>query len=188
MGRPKLSLPFGDEVLLQRVVRILGEVVDPIVVVAAPEQEVPLLPSDVRVRRDEQEGRGPLAGLSVGLRALQHEVDAAYASACDAPLLQPAFVRTMIESLGEHDLAIPREDRFHHPLAAVYRTKLAAKVDELLAADRLRPLYLVEESDAAVVDVDQLRAVDPELDSLRNLNTPEEYEAVLRECGLSSSS
>ena len=39
MGRPKAWLPFGDELMLQRVVRILGEVVNPIVVVAAPGQD-----------------------------------------------------------------------------------------------------------------------------------------------------
>jgi molybdopterin-guanine dinucleotide biosynthesis protein A len=31
MGRPKLSLPFGPETMLQRVLRILSEVVAPIV-------------------------------------------------------------------------------------------------------------------------------------------------------------
>ena len=35
MGLPKAMLPFGDEVMLQRVARILGEVVDRVVVVAA---------------------------------------------------------------------------------------------------------------------------------------------------------
>ncbi|MCA9053042.1 MAG: NTP transferase domain-containing protein, partial [Planctomycetaceae bacterium] len=111
------------------------------------------------------------------------EVDAAYVSACDVPLLQPQFVRAIIERLGSHELAIPREDRFHHPLAAVYRTSLAGRVRDLLAADRLRPFFLLEESDAALIDVDQLRSLDPELQSLRNLNTPEEYAAALRDCG-----
>ena len=53
MGRPKFSLPFGEEVLLQRVCRILSGVVSPIVVVAAADQEVPGLPDGVRVVRDE---------------------------------------------------------------------------------------------------------------------------------------
>ena len=35
MGRPKLLLPFGDETMLARVVRIVGQVVSPVVVVAA---------------------------------------------------------------------------------------------------------------------------------------------------------
>src|SRR3982750_1451674 len=47
MGYPKALLPFGPELMLQRMVRLLGEVVSPIVVVAAPEQELPELPPDV---------------------------------------------------------------------------------------------------------------------------------------------
>ena len=35
MGRPKLSLPFGDETMLSRVVRIVSQVVSPVVVVAS---------------------------------------------------------------------------------------------------------------------------------------------------------
>ena len=40
MGRPKAWLPFAGELMLQRVLRLLGTVVQPIVVVAAPEQDV----------------------------------------------------------------------------------------------------------------------------------------------------
>ena len=45
MGRPKALLPFGPEVMLERVVRILSAVARPIVVVAAPDQELPPLPA-----------------------------------------------------------------------------------------------------------------------------------------------
>ena len=47
MGVPKATLPFGPETMLQRVVRLLGAVVSPIVVVAAREQSLPELPDDV---------------------------------------------------------------------------------------------------------------------------------------------
>src|SRR4051794_38541695 len=78
MGTSKALLPFGPETMLQRVVRLLGRVVSPIVVVTAPGQELPALPADVIVTRDEREGRGPLEGLRAGLKALPPDVDAAY--------------------------------------------------------------------------------------------------------------
>ena len=53
MGSPKAWLPFGPETMLQRVVRLLGTVVSPIVAVAAPEQSLPELPAEVIVTRDE---------------------------------------------------------------------------------------------------------------------------------------
>src|SRR5437764_7598096 len=85
MGRPKAWLPFGGELMLPRVVRLLGEAVAPVVVVAAPGQDVPPLPAGVRVVRDEREARGPLQGLAAGLDALQGVADAAYVSSCDVP-------------------------------------------------------------------------------------------------------
>lgn len=62
MGRPKAWLPFGPEVMLQRVVRLVGAVAAPIVVVAAPGQDLPTLPAEVSIVRDEISGRGPSAG------------------------------------------------------------------------------------------------------------------------------
>jgi molybdopterin-guanine dinucleotide biosynthesis protein A len=186
MGRPKAMLPFGDEVLLARVARILSEVVSPIVVVAAPQQEVPPLPEGVRVVRDEQEYLGPLAGIGVGLAALTSEVEAAYCSGCDVPLLRPEFVRAMIGALGECELAVPKEGDFHHPLAGVYRTSLVERINGFVAAGRRRPLFLIESSRAAIVDVESLRSVDPRLHSLRNINRPEEFAAALCDAGLAT--
>ena len=180
MGRPKALLPFGPEVLLQRVVRIVSEVVSPVVVVAAVGQELPELPADVRIARDVHEAKGPLAGLSVGLSALRNEVDAAYATGCDVPLLQPDFLRGVLAELRDHEIAIPREGTVYHPLAAVYRTSLIERIDALVAEGRLRPVFLLQECDTREIDVENLRCVDPELASLRNTNTPEDYTAVLK--------
>ncbi len=99
MGRPKAWLPFGNELMLQRVVRVLCEVVDPMVVVAAPGQEVPPLPPEVAIVRDEIEGKGPLGGLAAGLAALEGRVEAAYLSSCDVPFLMPGFVQRVVEVL-----------------------------------------------------------------------------------------
>jgi molybdopterin-guanine dinucleotide biosynthesis protein A len=117
------------------------------------------------------------------LTELRPHVPAAYATGCDVPLLRPEFIRAVIASLGSHEIAIPREREFHHPLAAVYRTCLAERVDSLIAARRLRPLFLVQESDARQISVDDLRLADPHLDSLRNTNSPAEYSAALATAG-----
>jgi molybdenum cofactor guanylyltransferase len=184
MGRPKLSLPFGGETMLARVVRIISYVVSPVVVVAAPGQELPELPAGTLLTRDEILDQGPLCGLAAGMAALRGRVDAVYASSCDVPLLKAEFVRAMLDALGTHELAIPRDGQFHHPLAAVYRMSLEVRVGRLIAEGRLRPLFLVQESDACLVDVSELRAVDSALNSLRNTNTPEEFREALRAAGL----
>jgi molybdopterin-guanine dinucleotide biosynthesis protein A len=179
MGRPKAWLPFAGELMLARVVRLLSEAVDPVVVVAAPEQELPPLPPEIPVVHDEEKGRGPLQGLAAGLAALQGQADAAYLSSCDVPFLQPAFVRHLIDLLGDSAICVPHVADYHHPLAAVYRLSVLDPVRRLLAENRLRPFFLFETVPTRVVEAAELADVDPTLQSLRNLNTPEDYETAL---------
>ena len=181
MGRPKAWLPFAGETMLGRVVRLLGTVVSPVIVVAAPGQDLPTLPAEVEVVRDPERGRGPLQGLAAGLLALTGRVGAAYVSSCDVPFLQPSFVRRMIELLGDQSIAVPDVGGYRHPLAAVYRVEVLDVVRRLLEEDRLRPAFLFDRVPTRLANESELAAVDPGLQTLRNLNTPQDYETALRE-------
>lgn len=188
MGEPKAWLPFGDELLLPRVARILAEAVEPIIIVAAQGQSLPACPGQSLIVRDEHPERGPLEGLHAGLKALAPLADAAYVTSVDAPLLLPALVRHLIAQLGEADVVVPvethQERRLYHPLAAVYRTRVLPELERLLAADQLRLTGLFDAVTTKAVPVEALRAIDPTLASLRNLNTPAEYQAALAAAGL----
>lgn len=195
LGRDKATLPFGSgEVMLQRVVRLVSEVVsdDRIVCAAAPGQKLPSLPASVRKVHDripagtrQREslpgaGSGPLAGLAAGLTALRAEVDAVYATGCDVPLLVPAFVRRMFDLLGDHEIAVPHDGQRFHPLAGVYRTDVLPKVEAQLATDDWSMNSLLDRCRARRVELDQLRDVDPQLASLANSNTPDDYRRMLQ--------
>jgi molybdopterin-guanine dinucleotide biosynthesis protein A len=192
MGVPKATLPFGPETMLQRVVRVLSSVVAPIVVVAARDVAIqsswrlPDLPSDVILTVDEREQRGPLEGLRAGLKALSPAVDAAYVTSCDVPMLVPAFVTRMIELLGTDDIAVMEIDGFPHPLSAVYRRTVLPQIESLLEQDRLRPVFLFDAVRTRRVRPEEMASVDPELLTLRNLNTREDYLSALSDAGLSA--
>lgn len=185
MGTSKAALPFGPETMLQRVVRLLGTVVAPIVVVAARGQQLPELPERVIHTVDEREQRGPLEGLRAGLKALPESIDAAYVTSCDVPLLVPGFVAGMIELLGDHDIAVMEIEGFPHPLSAIYRRDILPHVESLLEQDRLRPIFLFEAVRTRRVRPEEMIAADPELRTLRNLNTPADYEQALLDAGFS---
>jgi molybdopterin-guanine dinucleotide biosynthesis protein A len=187
MGVPKATLPFGPETMLQRVVRLLGTVISPVIVVAARDQLLPALPDEVSVARDEREARGPLEGIRAGLRALPESIDAAYITSCDVPMLVPAFVERMIELMGDHDIAVMEVDGFPHPLSAVYRRNTLPHIESLLASDRLRPVFLFEAVRTRRVKPEEMTIVDPELRTLRNLNTQEDYRGALADAGIDSS-
>lgn len=183
MGQSKAMLPFGPECMLQRVVRLLGEVAEPVVVVAAPEQPLPPLPAAVEIARDRQPHRGPLEGIAVGLRTLTGRVEAAYVSGCDVPLLVPAFVRRVAELAGQWPVAVPRLGQFDEPLAAVYRVEVLPTIEALLATGRLRPAFLFDAVPTLRIPAEELRQADPELLSLLNANRPQQYAEALRRAG-----
>jgi molybdenum cofactor guanylyltransferase len=185
MGRPKAALEWHGTTLLQRVVGIVGRVVDgPVVVVKAPGQELPELPRGVVVATDAREGRGPLQGLAAGLEEVLGRAEHAYVSSTDVPLLHPAFVGVVLRAAKREDVevALPVAHGFRHPLAAAYRTALLGEVERLIAEDRMKPAFLFERArvreldEAELLRDRELAEADPELLSLLNVNDPAEYE------------
>jgi molybdenum cofactor guanylyltransferase len=185
MGRPKANLEWHGSTLLHRVTGIVGRAVGgPLVVVRAPDQELPALPPGVRVVGDAAEGRGPLQGLAAGLAAVAGEADVAYVSSTDVPLLHPAFVRAVVRAANSEDVdvALPVVHGFRHPLAAAYRTSLVPAVEDLIAENRMRPAFLFERTRVRELGEEdllrdaELAEADPELLSVLNLNEPDDYE------------
>jgi molybdopterin-guanine dinucleotide biosynthesis protein A len=178
MGRDKASLPFGDETLLERVVSVVTPAVDEVVVAARGDQVVP---GDFEVVRDPPGHESPLAGLVAGLRATRAET--LFVTACDAPLLGTALVEKLFELAQGFEIAVPRIDEHYMVLTAVYTRAVLPRAEALLEASRLRPFYLLEQSETRVVAADELRGVDPDLDGLRDCDTPEAYAWALERAG-----
>jgi molybdopterin-guanine dinucleotide biosynthesis protein A len=188
MGAPKALLDWHGSTLVRRAAGIVGRAVDgPVVVVRAAGQELPELPAGVELAADARDARGPLQGIAAGLAAVGERADAVFVCGVDAPLLHPALIGAVIAALAadeQLDAALPVAHGFLHPLAAAYRTTVAEHVHDLLAQDVLgtRPLFerlRVRRLDEAALLADPAVAEhDPGLDSLLNLNAPEEYEAA----------
>ena len=189
MGRDKAMLPFGPELILQRVVRLVDEVVAPenTVVVAARDQWLPTLPPSLLIMRDVEEHRGPLSGLAIGLRALADRADAVYVTGCDAPLLMPAIVARLFDLLGDHDAAVPFDVEHYHSLAAVYRPSVLPHIEAMLETQQMQVRLLFSKIRAREIPVDELRNIDPQLQSLENINWEQDYLAALNAAGFALS-
>jgi molybdenum cofactor guanylyltransferase len=187
MGTSKALLDFGGETMLQRVVRLLGAVTSPIVVVAAADQALPPLPPAVTIARDEQEAQGPLEGLRVGLQALPETVDVAYVTSCDVPFLVPAFAQRMIELAADADVAVIDLDGLPQPLSAAYRRRtVLPEAVRLLTANRRRLTDLFDMVRTRHVSVTDVADVDSQLMTLRNLNSMDDYRKARVMAGLAS--
>jgi molybdopterin-guanine dinucleotide biosynthesis protein A len=184
MGRPKSGLEWHGATLLFRTAAVVARAVaGPIVVVRAPGQSLPDLPDGVDTAEDPVEGLGPMQGVAAGLSAVRDRADAAFVCSTDLPFLHPAYVRAVLRGFDDPavDLVLPTVRGYRQPLAAGYRTGLTGLIEAQIAAGNLRPGMLLKHctatqpDDAALLGDAILAAADPALDSVQNVNTPEDY-------------
>jgi molybdenum cofactor guanylyltransferase len=192
MGTAKATLEWHGSTLLRHVTGVVGRAVDgPLVVVRAPDQDLPELPGRAEVHEDPVEGRGPMQGLAVALAAAAGRAEVAFVASTDMPFLHEAFVRAVLRRFepvdaaqGGPDVVLPVVRGHRQPMAAGYRTALAPHVDALVEAGRLKPAQLFEQcrvlrlDEPALLSDPQLAACDPGLDSVENVNEPEDYAAA----------
>jgi len=176
MGAAKAMLEWHDSSMARRVTGIVCRVAYPVVVVHQAGQELPPLPGAELVA-DAAPARGPLEGIAAGMRSLKGRCRCVFVSGTDLPLLHPEFVRAVARALDGHEIVAPAADGRSHPLAAVYRIEALDRIEALLADDQLRATALLESAGAHQLDAGSL----PHPESLRNLNTPQEYAQAIAE-------
>jgi molybdopterin-guanine dinucleotide biosynthesis protein A len=185
MGRPKSGLEWHGATLLFRTAAVVARAVTgPVVVVRAPGQELPALPAGVEIVADPVEGLGPMQGIAAGLGHLRDRAAGAFVCSTDLPFLHPAYVRCVLRGLDDPavDLVLPTVRGFRQPLAAAYRTALVDVIEAQIRAGNFRvgalPAHCsaVQPDDAALLADPAVAGADPGLESVANVNTPEEYE------------
>ena len=134
--------------MVQHAVSVVGERCQPVFVVASPGQSLPELPA--QVVRDDVRGHGLLSAISRGLHAAA-ESGATWAFLCsvDAAVLTADVIDAVAARAAEvdADVVLPW-DGSNHYLAAVYRTELASRVDELVAAGERNLPALIDRVDS----------------------------------------
>jgi molybdopterin-guanine dinucleotide biosynthesis protein A len=180
MGTPKAWLPFGNEYLLQRIVRTVAEAASPVVLASRRGMELPPLPYALETVFDDPALAGPLAGIAAGMIALQGKCDAVLVVACDHPFVKAAVFHRMIELLGDHNAVIPQPTGRLCPTLAVYRMSTLNMLEEMLSKGELRAQQFALCCNPRFVGAADLADIDPDLRSLCNVNNAVEYEAALK--------
>jgi len=160
MGRDKALVEVEGRALALRVADALREGGASHVVAVGGDQEA-LSALGLEAVPDRHPGEGPLGGILTALDALDDEVVAVLA--CDLPAADPAAIRSVVESLGDADVAAPERDGRHELLHAAYHRRAEAHLAAAFAAGERSPqravagLRVVEVPglpDAALTDAD----------------------------------
>jgi len=178
MGRPKLLLPLGDELAIQRVVRtVTGSTVDETIVVvghrrAEMEDALKQFPARVVYNPDYAQGE-MLSSIQTGLRAASAQATAALIVLGDQPGISTAVIDRIVTALRAHgdQICLPTYGgRRGHPIGLPRR--FWSEVLALGWDASLRDVIRRHREDIMEVAV-------PDEAVLIDMDTPEDYERAL---------
>jgi molybdenum cofactor guanylyltransferase len=178
MGRPKAELPFALGTMLDYVVSEMMRVFDELVVAVANPRRYAWEGIGVRVIFDDVPDRGPASALEQALREIRF--DRAFVCSCDVPFVNGGLARKLCEMLGDDDALIPQVGGKLQTLHAVYRRKCAKTLATMRTRGEHRLHEIVNFAKVRVVPEAEIRALDPEMLSFFNVNTPEDYQRALK--------
>lgn len=178
MRQPKEWLEVAGQALLTRTAEVVSSVAPRIVIAAGPDQRLPPLPDHCAIVVDDPPGQGPLAGIASGLTAVPAAADGVLVVACDYPLLQPAFLRRLIELFDGRHAVVPYDGDHPHPLLAVYPRAIDHVVASLLQSGERRARALLRHLPTLRATPETLALPDELMNSLLNANTPDELDRI----------
>jgi molybdopterin-guanine dinucleotide biosynthesis protein A len=173
-GRAKPMLAVQGAPILERQLVVLAPRVGDILVAIAPGAAPMLDSTRVRFVEDAVGGAGPLAGIVAAASAAPMLVVAG-----DLPDLQAAVVDLLIAAYDDTvDAVVPRVRGLPEPLLAVYGPAAVEVARARLATGRRKAAAVFEDPSLRIRWIEEaaLRAVDPQLRSLDDIDTPDDLE------------
>ncbi len=179
MGRNKAFLELRGRPLIAHVLDRMVEVCEEVLIVA---NDIPRYTSlGVQVVPDVFPGVGVLGGLHAGLQAAQY--DLILAVGCDMPFLNPTLLRAFAAWAEGYDVAALRHGEQVETLHAAYRRTCLPAMEAAIRAGERRIISFFPDVRVRYIAPEEAAALDPGLRSFRNVNTPEEWEEILRSLG-----
>ena len=190
-GRNKAFLELGGRPLIEIVIGHLQSVCAEVLVVAGDTS--PYTKLGIPLVEDRFRSVGVLGGLHAGLEAASHELTLVVG--CDMPFLNPRLLRTLADWAKKYDVVVLRHappvppghpprragtegGQYIETLHAAYRRTCLPAIEAAIHAGERRIISFFTHVRVRYLTPAEIASIDPDLRSFRNINTPEEWEAV----------
>lgn len=178
-GRNKALEYIGEERLIDRSVRLIKDICNPIFVICRkPEDYFGL---EANLLADIIPDRGPIMGLYTALLFSPNEW--IFLRAVDMPFLEIKFAEFLIERAltKKADVIIPTRDGEYEPLCACYHIRCVPYVKRAIESGGGRIIQFFSRVRVDIVPEEIWKSLDPVGKSFINVNTPQDLSEVLRE-------
>ena len=179
MKKDKGMSTLAGKPLVQHVIESIRSTVDEIVVVVGSENQVTnyksVVEDDARVVSDINDTISPLVGALTGFREAQGEY--VLLTGCDMPFINREAVEYLFQSAGGHHGATYQwPNGWVEPLLAVYHleSSLALAQKQYNQGEMRLRMLLLNLGNVKMIPMEQLKKIDPDLDTFYNANTEEQ--------------
>jgi molybdenum cofactor guanylyltransferase len=174
-GSNKALVELNGTRLIERVVRVMKAVFQEVILVTNTPEDYAFL--ELPMVQDLIKGLGPIGGIYTGLETISEK--AGFFVACDMPFLHEGLVRHMVEVRENHDAVVPRMGWMIEPLHALYTKNCLPVIKASIDAHEYQIAKCFQKLRVKYLEREELRAFDPDLMSLFNINVPKDLPKCL---------
>lgn len=170
MGQNKSFVRLNGKPMIEHIIEQLASLELPIFVVtndleAYAHYGLPLVP-------DVVSDRGAMGGIYTALQ--WSFTPYVLCAACDMPFLNPALLRLLIEHRADCDAVVARLCDVWQVFPGVYSHACLPTLEVSLSTGQFQLQSILSTLQIYPLNIDELRIIDPQLQSFINLNTPDE--------------
>jgi len=174
-GKKKAFRKVGELMILDTIYKLFSNLFkEVIIVVNEPEAFVGW---DMTIVTDIIPSKCALAGLHAGL--FYASFPYAYVTACDTPFIEQSIVEYIVGQIEpKYDVIIPRTDDGLEALSAVYSKECIPLIEDNLKKNIFMIKKFFRKKKVKEIPVEQLKALDPQMQFIFNINTPQDLETA----------
>ena len=176
MGSNKAFLELKGKTFIELQIELLREIFDDIFISANTSSEYEHL--NLSIFKDVYPGKGPLGGIYTSL--INSSSLHTFMLACDMPFIGSELINHLKDLTKEYDVVIPKSEKGLEPLHAFYSKKCIDPIKRSLEEDNLRITSFFPHVNVKIVELDNLNLSDCFKNSIKNLNTRDDYEDVTK--------
>jgi len=173
-GKDKSRLELAGRRVLENLLEVLGQFPFQRLAVVTARGKAESWPEGIEIL-DDQEGLGPIGGITTALRHLPGGV---LVAACDMPLISAPLVEWLLDQYDpQADAVIPRHPGGIEPLFSIYEKNFLPALEQAIRTGRYALHFLFAAAKVRFVDVPEKFSAAREF---ANINRPEDYERIVK--------
>jgi len=174
-GKDKSRLELAGRRVVEKLLEVLRQFPFQRLAVVTARGKAESWPEGIEILPDDQEGLGPIGGITTALRHLPGGV---LVAACDMPLISAPLVEWLLDQYDpQADAVIPRHPGGIEPLFSIYEKNFLPALEQAIRTGRYALHFLFAAAKVRFVDVPEKFSAAREF---ANINTPEDYERIVK--------